>query len=332
MQNDVGMIKPELKELPQINDRMSFIYLEHCVINREDSAIKVTDLNGDVLIPAATITVLLLGPGCKITHRAMELIGDSGIGTVWVGEHGVRYYAHGRALNSHTGLLVKQAELVSNTRKHLDVVRKMYQMRFPDEEVRGLTLQQLRGREGSRVRTAYREQSKKWNIAWKGREYDIEDFSSGTPVNQALSAGNVCLYGLAHSVICALGCSAGLGFVHVGHECSFAYDIADLYKAQTTIPIAFEMAAMVRDNFNDKIPTDFSGMVRRRLRDEIVKLHLLEKMVHDIKYLLSDQEEESEEQAVYLWDNIKDKVENGRQYGEERIDRDDSDNDDELST
>lgn len=332
MQNDVGMIKPELKELPQINDRMSFIYLEHCVINREDSAIKVTDLNGDVLIPAAAITVLLLGPGCKITHRAMELIGDSGIGTVWVGEHGVRYYAHGRALNSHTGLLVKQAELVSNTRKHLDVVRKMYQMRFPDEEVRGLTLQQLRGREGSRVRAAYREQSKKWNIAWKGREYDIEDFSSGTPVNQALSAGNVCLYGLAHSVICALGCSAGLGFVHVGHECSFAYDIADLYKAQTTIPIAFEMAAMVRDTFNDKIPSDFSGMVRRRLRDEIVKLHLLEKMVHDIKYLLSDQEEESEERAVYLWDNIKDKVENGRQYSEERIDRDDCDNDDELST
>lgn len=332
MRNDVGMIKPELKELPQINDRMTFIYLEHCVINREDSAIKVSDLNGDVLIPAAAITVLLLGPGCKITHRAMELIGDSGIGTVWVGEHGVRYYAHGRALNSHTGLLVKQAELVSNTRKHLDVVRKMYQMRFPDEEVRGLTLQQLRGREGSRVRAAYRDQSKKWNIAWKGREYDIEDFSSGTPVNQALSAGNVCLYGLAHSVICALGCSAGLGFVHVGHECSFAYDIADLYKAQTTIPIAFEMAAMVRDNFNDKIPSDFSGMVRRRLRDEIVKLHLLEKMVHDIKYLLSDQEEENEERAVYLWDNIKDKVENGRQYGEERIDRDDSDNDDELST
>lgn len=332
MQNDVGMIKPELKELPQINDRMSFIYLEHCVINREDSAIKVTDLNGDVLIPAAAITVLLLGPGCKITHRAMELIGDSGIGTVWVGEHGVRYYAHGRALNSHTRLLVKQAELVSNTRKHLDVVRKMYQMRFPDEEVRGLTLQQLRGREGSRVRAAYREQSKKWNIPWKGREYDIADFSSGTPVNQALSAGNVCLYGLAHSVICALGCSAGLGFVHVGHECSFAYDIADLYKAQTTIPIAFEMAAMVRDDFKDKIPSDFSGMIRRRLRDEIVKLHLLEKMVHDIKYLFSDLEDESEDQAVYLWDNIKDQVKNGRQYGEERIDRDDSNNNDELST
>jgi len=317
MQNSAGMIKPELAELPQISDRMSFVYLEHCVINREDSAVKVTDMDGDVCIPAAAITTLLLGPGCKITHRAMELIGDSGIGVVWVGEHGVRYYAHGRGLNSHTRLLLRQAELVTNTRKHLSVVRKMYQMRFPDEDVDRLTLQQLRGREGSRVRTAYREYAKKWKVPWKGREYNPDDFSSGSPVNQALSAGNVCLYGLAHAVICALGCSAGLGFVHVGHECSFAYDIADLYKADTTIPIAFEMAAKVRDEFDDKTPQDFSGMVRRRLRDEIVRLHLLERMVRDIKYLLSDSEDEKEEEKeVYLWDNIKDLVANGKLYRE----------------
>lgn len=331
MGNDTGMIKPELTELPQISDRMTFIYLEHCVINREDSAVKVTDLEGDVFIPAAAITTLLIGPGCKVTHRAMELIGDSGIGVVWVGEHGVRYYAHGRSLNSHTKLLLKQAELVSNTRKHLDVVRKMYQMRFPNEEVGGLTLQQLRGREGSRVRAAYREYSKEWNIPWSGRDYDKDDFGAGTPVNQALSAGNVCLYGLAHSVICALGCSAGLGFVHVGHECSFAYDIADLYKAQTTIPIAFEMAAKVRDDFNDKAPSDFSGMVRRRLRDEIVKLHLLERMVHDIKYLLADSvNDEEEKNAVYLWDNIRGEVENGKQYHETGVNDDGSDNNDQL--
>lgn len=97
MQIDAGMIKPELEELPQISDRMTFVYLEHCVINREESAVKVTDLDGGVFIPAAAITTLLIGPGCKITHRAMELIGDSGIGAVWVGEYGVRYYAHGRA-------------------------------------------------------------------------------------------------------------------------------------------------------------------------------------------------------------------------------------------
>lgn len=325
MQIDAGMIKPELDELPKISDRLSFIYLEHCTINREDSAIKVTDTDGDAFIPAALITTLLLGPGSKITHRAMELIGDSGVGVVWVGEHGVRYYAHGRALNSHTHLLLKQAEIVSNTRKHLDVVRKMYQMRFPNEDVSGLTLQQLRGREGSRVRTAYREQSKLYGVEWDGREYNPDDFKSGSAVNQALSGGNVCLYGLAHAVICALGCSAGLGFVHIGHECSFAYDIADLYKAKTTIPIAFEMAAKVRDEFDGKIPMDFLGMVRRRLRDEIVKLHLLEQMVRDIKYVLSEQDETIEENAVYLWDNIKGEVENGRQYREKGTDDYDSD-------
>lgn len=48
-----------------------------------------------MFIPAAAITTLLVGHSCKITHRAMELIGDSSIGVVWVGEHGVRYYAQG---------------------------------------------------------------------------------------------------------------------------------------------------------------------------------------------------------------------------------------------
>ena len=59
---------------------------------------------------------------------------------------------------------------------------------------------------------------------------------------------HACLYGLAHAVIVALGCALGLGFVHVGHECSFVYDIADLYKAEVTIPIAFEVAAQAPED------------------------------------------------------------------------------------
>ena len=72
-----GMIRHELQELPQIGDRMSFLYFERCKINREDSAITVTDEEGIVHVPAAAISVLLLGPGCSVTHRAMELIGDA---------------------------------------------------------------------------------------------------------------------------------------------------------------------------------------------------------------------------------------------------------------
>ena len=297
--------KPSLTELPVISDRMTFIYLEHCRISREDGAVTVKDMAGTVYIPAAAITVLMLGPGTEITHRAMELIGDSGISVVWIGEHGVRYYAHGRALNSHTGLLEKQAKLVSNTRTHLDVVRKMYEMRFKGENVSGLTLQQLRGREGSRMRKIYREQAKLNNVEWNGREYNIDDFSSGSPVNQALSAANVCLYGLAASVITALGCSAGLGFIHVGHEFSFAYDIADLYKAETTIPLAFQLAG-------EEVP-DIANVIRRRLRDVFVRTHLLEKMVKDIKYLLDDND--NKEYSISLWDNHHDFVEYGVSYG-----------------
>ena len=306
------MEKPSIQELPQIGDRLSFLYLEHCQISREDSAILVRDTNGTVRIPAAAISTLLLGPGTNLTHRAIELIGDAGVGIVWVGENGVRFYASGRPLTHRSHLLVRQAELVSNQRWHLQVVRKMYQIRFPDEDTSGLTTQQLRGREGSRVRKAYKAASEKWGIKWNGRNYDPNNFSGGDSVNQALSAGNACLYGLAHAVITALGCSPGLGFIHVGHECSFVYDIADLYKAEITIPIAFEIAAAD--------PEDLPGEVRRRVRDEIASTHLLERMVKDIRFLLLKEDEKEknipEVDVTYLWDTKKGIVANGRSYSE----------------
>lgn len=301
------MIRPDLQALPQVKDRMTFLYLEHCTLERQDGAITVTDENGVVHIPAAAISVLLLGPGTRVTHRAMELMGDTGVGAVWVGEHGVRYYAHGRPLTTRANLLIRQAELVSNTRKHLDVVRKMYQLRFPDENVAHLTMQQLRGREGSRVRNVYRAYAKETGVAWNGRVYNPDDFSSGDAVNQALSAGHACLYGLAHAVIVALGCAPGLGFIHVGHERSFVYDIADLYKSEITIPIAFQTAA--------EAPEDLPAIVRRRVRDAMVSARILERMVHDIRWLLSPAEESMEpEEVVYLWDNKIGTVSNGINY------------------
>jgi len=130
-----GAKKAELLELPRVSDRASFLYIEHSKINRQDSSITVTDRRGVVRIPAAMISVLMLGPGTEITHRAMELIGDTGTSIVWVGEQGVRLYAHGRALNRSSQLLERQAKLVSNRRTRLDVARKMYQLRFPDEDV-----------------------------------------------------------------------------------------------------------------------------------------------------------------------------------------------------
>ena len=303
-----GMVRPELQDLPQVKDRLTFLYLERCQLSRQDSAITVLDEEGIIHIPAAGISVLLLGPGTTVTHRAMELIGDAGVSVVWVGERGVRYYAGGRPLTHRAGLLIRQAALVSDKKQHLQVVRKMYQLRFPGEDISQLTLPQLRGREGARVREVYRRASEEWGVEWNGRVYDPEDFSAGDAVNQALSAGHVCLYGLAHAVIAAMGCAPGLGFVHVGHEKSFVYDVADLYKAEVTIPIAFEIAA--------EQPEDLPAVVRRRVRDAMVEQHILERMVHDIKYLLSDGEALPEDgNEVRLWNNQREAVANGISYG-----------------
>ena len=107
-----GIKKPSIQTLSQIKDRMTFIYLERCKINREDSAITATDENGVIHIPAASISVLLLGPGTDVTHRAMELIGDAGVSIVWVGEHGVRYYAGGCALTHSSRLLIVKIQIL----------------------------------------------------------------------------------------------------------------------------------------------------------------------------------------------------------------------------
>lgn len=305
------MIRPDLQALPQIRERMTFLYLEHCQLNRDDSAITIRDAKGTVHVPAAAISVLLLGPGTMVTHRAMELIGDAGVSVIWVGEHGVRYYAGGRPLTHRAQMLQRQAELVSNRRSHLAVVRRMYQMRFPGEDVSTLTMQQLRGREGSRVRAAYRRASQQWNVPWSGREYLPGEFAAGDPVNQALTAGNACLYGLAHAVIFALGCSPGLGFVHVGHENSFVYDVADLYKAEIVIPLAFEIASAR--------PDDLPGTTRRRVRDAMVSAHILERMVRDIRYLLLEErlpEKDEGLEAVFLWDKDQGELASGVSYSE----------------
>lgn len=309
-----GIEKPELHALPTIKERMTFLYVERCIINRQDGAVTFTDARGTAYVPAAALGVLMLGPGTNISHRAMELLSDAGACTIWVGEQGVRYYAHGRSLTRSSRLIVRQAELVSNTRKRLAVARHMYQMRFPSEDVSYLTMQQLRGREGSRIRSVYRACSREYGVPWSGRAYNPDDFLDASPINQALSAAHVCLYGAAHSVIVAMGCSPALGFVHTGHERSFVYDIADLYKAGITIPVAFQVAS--------EEPDDVGAVTRRRVRDAFATAHLFPRMAKDLRLLLLGEQERDDEQLfdveeLFLWDEWESKVRFGVSYGKD---------------
>ena len=309
-----GAKPPELPELVRAQDRLTFIYLERCHIHREANAITSTDERGVVHIPAATLGALLLGPGTTVTQQAMVLMAESGSTVVWVGEEGVRYYAHGRSLAHSSRLLEAQAQLVTNQSARLRVAREMYAMRFPGEDTSGLTMQQLRGREGARIRRAYREHSQRTGVRWNRRDYDVEAFEDGDAVNQALSAANTSLYGVVHSVIVALGCSPGLGFVHTGHVRSFVYDIADLYKAELTIPLAFDLAV-------DE-PLDIGAAARRALRDRFHGGAFLNRCVRDIRHLLLPDEPDEQfdtgmgENIVRLWDGSRRAVAGGTSYDE----------------
>lgn len=255
----------------------------------------------------------MLGPGTSITHQAIVLLADHGATVIWVGERGVRFYAHGRSLASSTRLLTAQAAAVSHRDRRLSIARAMYAMRFPGEDTENLTMQQLRGKEGARVRRSYRAEAERTGINWRSRDYNPEAFSDGDPINQALSAANACLYGIVHAVIVAIGASPGLGFVHTGHERSFVYDIADLYKAEITIPIAFDIAA--------RGSADIGPETRRAVRDRVHNGSILARCVRDIRTLLlasppSGEAAEGwlEPDVVKLWDETGLELSSGRNY------------------
>ncbi len=263
-----------LQEIPRFGDKLSFLYVEHAVVEQEEKAISFWQETGTISVPVASLATILLGPGTKISHAAIRTLAENNCLVIWCGESGVRFYAQGLGGSRHSRNTILQARLVSNEVTRLQVVVRMYCMRFAEPPDPGLTLQQLRGKEGIRVRQAYAEAARKAGVQWEGRSYKRQEWDGADPVNRALSAANACLYGLVHAAILSGGYSPALGFIHTGKQLSFVYDIADLYKADFTIPLAFEMAA------GDHIQLE--RQVRLACRDRFRKGDLMDRILPDI--------------------------------------------------
>ncbi|MFE3205964.1 type I-E CRISPR-associated endonuclease Cas1e [Embleya sp. NPDC059237] len=295
-------------DLHRLVDRVSSVYVERSHVDRDDNAVVVINKRETVRVPAAMIAVMLLGPGTRVTHQAIAVLADSGTAVCWVGERGVRLYATGIGPARGAGLLHRQAWLVTRPKERLAVARAMYGMRFPGEDVSKATMQALRGREGRRMRDVYKAESERTGVPWKRREYRAGDaFAAGDDVNRLYSAANAALYGISHAVIVGLGASPGLGFVHTGTATSFVQDVADLYKAEYSVPLAFDLAA--------------KGLVDERdarvgLRELIVRDKLLGRIVDDVKALLTPQGVEIPDvEANELWDDQTGTVAGGVDYG-----------------
>ena len=302
-----------LQELPKLEDSISYIYIEHAIIERHDSAIIAIQDVGKTPIPIAAMTCLLLGPGTKITHAAIRALCDNGCMAIWCGENGTRFYAAGVGETRSAKNLLRQAHMCMDADKHLNVAVRMYQIRFPHTKTDGMTLQQLRGMEGIRVRKAYELASRITGMKWQKRTYKSGDWQAADAINRALSEANAMLYGLCHAAIVSLGYSPGLGFVHTGKQLSFVYDIADLYKVKTTIPAAFAAVKAA-----PKPTDDLSKAVRLQCRTHFANTKLLSRIPRDIAWLLKDSEVERRDNAQTageLWDNRKSSVGGGVNYG-----------------
>jgi len=260
--------------LPKVRDSWSYLYVEHCRIDQEEKAIAIQDAQGTVPVPCASITLLMVGPGTNVTHAAIRALADNGCMVMWTGEEGVRFYAQGMGETRSARNLLRQARLCSDPELRLEVVRRMYQMRFQETLEDALTLRQIRGKEGIRVREAYARASRESGVEWAGRSYRSSSWGSADPINRALSCANSCLYGICHGAIVSAGYSAALGFIHTGKMLSFVYDIADLYKVEITVPLAFRVAAAGTK--------DLEMRVRRECRDLFHSRRLLQRIVPDI--------------------------------------------------
>ena len=269
----------DLRELPKLRDSLSYLYTERVRVEQEGGYIELHDKEGRTAVPIAALGVLMLGPGSTITHAAVRALVENGCSIVWLGEHGVRCYAQGTGETRSARHILRQAELLCSEATRMEVVRRMYEKRFGYWLERELSLNQIRGMEGARMRDAYAEASDSYGVAWHGRRYDRHNWSKGDPINRALSAANACLNGVCHAAIVSGGYSPALGFIHTGRQLSFVYDIADLYKTRITIPLAFATVA--------ESTQDVERRARHACRDAFRKQRLLQCLLPDIDELLS---------------------------------------------
>jgi CRISPR-associated protein Cas1 len=272
----------DFHELPKLRDSLSYLYIEFAIIDRKDNAIEYIKEDGKILVPIAALCVLMLGPGTSISHAAIKVLAENGVTMLWVGQDITRCYAQGLGETRKAYHLLRQAELVSDPGLHEKVVKNMYKYRFTDLRDDLITLQQMRGMEGARVKSAYAQASKNYGVQWNGRNYDRGQWENADPINRALSAANALLNGICHAAIVSGGYSTALGFIHTGKQLSFVYDIADLYKAEYTIPTAFKIVSESRQ--------DVEKRTREACREKFREGKLLQQILPDIDHILEIDE------------------------------------------
>jgi CRISPR-associated protein Cas1 len=275
----VVKVLPKLKPIA-IKERFSLLFLEKGELDVVDGSFVIIDKSGvRSQIPVGGIACLMLEPGTRVSHAAIVLASRVGCLLIWVGEAGVRLYSAGQPGGARADRLLYQAKLALDDELRKKVVRKMYEMRFNEVLPDQYSVEQMRGMEAVRVKKMYQMFAQQYGIEWKGRSYDPEDWDSADVQNKCLSSATSCIYGVAEAAILAAGYSPAVGFIHTGKPRSFVYDIADIFKFETVVPLAFRIASEKH--------TNYERAVRLACRDAFRETRLLKKIIPTIEEILS---------------------------------------------
>jgi CRISPR-associated protein Cas1 len=279
-ENQRLFVKVTRESLPQVKDKYPFLYLERGRLEIDDSSIKWIDSDNNVVpLPVATLNALLLGPGTSITHEAVKTATASNCSVCWVGEDSLLFYAAGFLPTADTRNLKHQVLVSADPKKSLEVARRMFTHRFPDADLNGKSLREMMGMEGHRVRQIYRAKAEEYQVGWKGRKFVPGKFELSDITNQILTASNAALYGILCSAVHSLGYSPRIGFIHSGSPLPFVYDLADLYKEQLCIDLAFAMTRDLAGRYN-------KHKVSSAFRERVLEMNLLARLADDIAEIL----------------------------------------------
>lgn len=256
------------------------VFIEKGRVDVIDGAFVVVDKNGiRTQIPVGSIACIMLEPGTRISHAAVAQAARVGTLIVWIGEAGVRLYSSGQPGGARSDRLLYQARLALDETSRLAVVRKMFALRFNEAPPARRSVRQLQAIEGARVKSLYQSIARQHGVQWRKRSYDPKNWAASDPVNQCLSAATACLYGITEAAVLAAGYAPAVGFVHTGKPLSFVYDIADIFKFETVVPVAFKTAARVREHYEHH--------VRLGCRDMFRQTRLLKRIIPTIEEVLA---------------------------------------------
>jgi CRISPR-associated protein Cas1 len=277
-----GRLGLEKARIPHA-DRHGLVWLERGRLEVEDGCLRFITAGGGDLdpgnyqIPHQAVSIILLGPGSSVTHDALRLLARHGCALAAVGEGAVRFYTAPPLLPDSSAAARSQVTLWADLKSRMEVARAMYAMRF-GEFVLTRDIDTLRGQEGARIKRSYQLAAQRFGIPWNGRLYDRANPDASDAPNQALNHAATAMSAAATVAVASLAAIPQLGFIHEDSGQAFVLDIADLYRHDVTLEIAF---GAIQESLKSKEP--FERLVRRRAAKLLRQRAVIPSMIDKIK-------------------------------------------------